>query len=217
MISLVITTDGRASCLEQCIASVRENINGVATKTIIDDSADAGYALWLDQTFPDFRIVHHETRRGLGGAVRSAWTEALSSRPNYVFHCEDDFTFVEPVDLEWMTDLLVAHPHLAQISLKRQPVDGVEINAGDFMKVDPLLWTNCFNYVEHETLFTFNPCVIPAMVAQIVLNDGTCDTLERGVSDVLLRNGYKFGVFGNTWESPRVTHIGNVRSSGWRV
>lgn len=217
MIALVVTTDGRGPLLQRTLESAELNLPQLTHRTIVDDSDNAEYAEWLDHSFSNYRIVHHATRRGLGGAVRSAWTEALHDQPNYIFHCEDDFTFNEPVDLEWMTDLLAMHSKLAQVSLKRQPVNDVEISAGDWMKVDPSRFTNCYGYVEHETLFTFNPMMVPAVVAQLVLNDLDCDMLERGVTDVLSRHGYKFGIFGHSTDAPRVTHIGDARSNGWHT
>src|ERR1700683_2449805 len=98
--AIVFVTDGRGHYLEQAIASVQEKLRGDFTHPfIIDDSGDRSYWSWLDEKYPHFQIMHHPERRGLGGAVRSAWETVLTTTADYVVHWEDDFVLDERVDL----------------------------------------------------------------------------------------------------------------------
>jgi len=218
---LVVITDGRQpQTISETLESAQIKLRGEFDKTfIINDSANDEYADWLANSYPSFHIVNHETRRGLGGAVRSAWETALNAGADYVFHLEDDFRFDRKVKIDKMIQLLHCERHLAQVSLKRQPVNDVEERAGGFMQLWPVgTYTErqceTGKWVEHQSLFTFNPCVIPRRAMEPALST---DGLERGVTDILLQHGYSFGVLGTVEDEPRVHHLGTHRSSGWSV
>ena len=130
-ICLLVFTDGRGEYLEPTLDSFAQNVSGsIIHSILIDDSANESYANWLDARYKDWftQIVHHETRRGFVGAVQSGWDNLPDC--DFVFHLEDDFTFNAKVNLDELAQVLTAFPYLAQIVLKRQPVNESEKQAG---------------------------------------------------------------------------------------
>jgi hypothetical protein len=217
MVALVVITDGRRDCLKRSVASMREQIRPWPERRfIVDDSGDEGYGLMLDETFPDFDVAHHGERRGFCGTVRSAWEVGLASGAHFIFHAEDDFTYSEPVDLEGLAVILDVNPHLAQIALKRQPVNQDERNAGDFMAAwPPETWTQRDGFIEHKLTFTTNPSLIPRRVIEPLLSTDI-DFAETIITGQLLARGYKLGYLGEVADPPRVQHIGDQRTAGWQ-
>lgn len=216
MFALVVITDGRRDLLKQSVASMREQIKPwPAERVIIDDSGDEGYGLMLEETYLDFSVAHHGERRGFCATVRDAWEVAYAPGADYLFHAEDDFVYNEPVDLEAMAAILDANPHLAQVALKRQPVNELERAAGDLMAAwPPETWTQRGGFIEHELTFTTNPSLIPRRVLELILASGV-ECAETIITGQLLAHGYKLGYLGNVTDAPRVEHIGDHRSNGW--
>lgn len=218
--ALVVITDGRRQYVTQCIESAQSNLKGDFSHLfIINDADDDAYAAFLEVQFPAFTIIHHDERRGLGGAVRSAWETALVTGADYIFHLEDDFIFNRKINVDKMIRLLHCEPHLAQVLLKRQPWNDEEIAAGNIIQAYPDEHTDhscpSGNWVEHRRLFSFNPFIAPRHVLELAL-EKSADTLERGVTDALLAEGYSFGYFGKRDDEPRCHHIGDVRSQNYR-
>lgn len=215
-VSFVAITDGRRDYLLRTLKSADHLLCDWHAQYIINDSGDSEYGQWLAATFPQFVIVHHAQRLGLAAAVKSAWTLALAGGADYLWHAEDDMVYNTEVVVDTLAGMLAANPTLAQLSLKRQPVGPHEEAAGGFIELHPQDFVDADGYVAHSTLFTFNPCLIPAAAMQVCCNS-THDWLERGVTDTLLANGWHFGIVGAKADPPRVEHIGHVRSSGWQL
>lgn len=216
-VAVTVIDDGRPQYLRQTVESIKKYVAPYDTMILIEDSGETTYNAVLEGAYPEFdEQVYHFTRRGLAGAVRSAWETAMKYDVDFVWHHEGDFTVNEPVsltDLEWM---LLTHPQLAQVSLKRQAVNDAESAAGGFIQTSPHEYHQCDGYVEHQRLFTFNPCLIPREVVEVCLGTPR-DGLERGFTQTLLDHGYSFGIFGTVDDPPRVTHIGTSRALGWTV
>jgi hypothetical protein len=217
---LVVITDGRQpptiiDTMESAENYLRADFDA---RYVIDDSGDPAYAEWLDRLY---LCVHHEERRGMAGAVRSAWETALRAGADYVFHLEDDFIFTRKVKVNNLAQILHCNPHLAEISLKRGPVNEHEDRYGGFIETDPDAYydRSCESgqWVEHRKVFSFNPCLIPRRAIEDALaNPG--DGVERGITDALLAMNYSFAIYGTKADEPRVCHTGtNRRSQGWRV
>ena len=202
--------------LRQCVPSLIEHVGPIDTLILVNDTGDRGYGDWLGWTFKQFdEIVNHPQRLGLAGALRSAWTTALEYGPDYVFHVEGDFTFNCDVDLGGMVRILDANPMLSQVSLKRQPVNDVEIAAGGYMETSPGAYTQQDGYVAQSLCYTFNPHIAPADVIRLCLSEPN-DGLERGITDTLLFYNFHFGIYGRIKDAPRIHHIGEKRSAEWR-
>lgn len=216
-VALVIITDGRGDYLARTLDSLGANLqHRFVSRTIVDDSGDPAYAAHLDAEYPTFDRIHHPERRGLGNAVETAWKTALDSDAAFVWHQEEDFTIDEPVDVPAMAETLDQWSNLAQLSLKRQPVNATEVTAGGYMQVEPARYANAEKWVDHDVCFSLNPSLIPRSVIESCV-DAEMMLVERPITDYLLKQGLRFGVWGSIEDPPRVTHIGTTRSPGWRV
>jgi len=162
-ISLVVITDGRQSCIEQTIDRFNEVINySFFEKLIINDSGDPRYHDFLVNRFPEFNVVSHEQRRGLAGAVQSAWS-SVNPEIDYVFHLEDDFLFNKSIDIAHMSFLLKTNPQLVQMALVRASVNPPEEEVGGFVFQHLEDYSQKEDYFQHGRLFTLNPCLYPGL------------------------------------------------------
>jgi hypothetical protein len=222
-IALVVIGDGRRSYLEQSIPSLKYLWNGdITDRILVDDSGDADYHRHLHDTYPDFALFAHPERRGMAAAVATAHEAFLRTGASRAWIHEEDFVLDAPVDLAAMDALLTSQVHLAELALKRDPVmsNAQEAAAGGFMETTPDA------YVEHEVAegwytetaltVTFNPALWPRRVIQCI-RENPGDGVEKGVTAALLAEGYRFAWWGRRADPPRVRHVGDVRSQGWRV
>ena len=163
MIALLVMTDGRDHIFETIPSAEAFLLGSISEKWIHDDSGDARHADKLRRIFPGWRVVSTAGRSGFGGAIRSAWSTLLaeSSAP-FVFHLEDDFTFRRIVELDRMASVLVHHPELAQLALRRQPWNVEELAAGGIVELHPEDFAEVEDergnvWLEHSRFFTTNP------------------------------------------------------------
>ena len=132
-VCLLVITDGRRNLLRQTMDAWIENWDGpTPSMVVVNDSADESYTTWLDTMFPYAERVHHDGRRGFGGAIQSGWDHVGDA--DWVFHLEDDFVIRRPVPFNAMARVLAGHPYLAQLALKRQPWNEQEKAAGGIVE-----------------------------------------------------------------------------------
>lgn len=211
-VALVMVTDGRIDYLDEAVESARLNLHGqIDSCHLINDEPDAENH--LTGRYPDFKLVSHGKRMGMANAVRSAWTAAKRAGASYVFHLEDDFTFNEPVRVGEMRRTLDGDARLAQLVLKRQPWNAEEKAAGGIIESHPDDYSDRDGWVEHRRIFSLNPCLIPMQVCEL----GWSDDNEAGFTRTCLDAGLVFGFWGAREQPPLVHHIGETRSSGWRL
>lgn len=166
-----------------------------------------------------FNVVddrHHEL--GMAGAAKKAWTWALGIGADYLFHIEEDFVFDDGlVPIALMRKVLDDNPHLAQVVLKRQPWSDAEKAAGGQMETNIGAYTQRDGYVEHDTLFSLNPCLIPRRTLELDWPTGHPGGAERSITEECQAAGMRFAYFGNIEDKPRCSHVGHQRAeSGWR-
>lgn len=217
MIALVVITDGRIDYLRQTIASAEEMLHAEwGARIIVDDSGDPDHAATIAAEWPRWATISHLHRLGFAATVRTAWQAVIDAGVTHAVHLEEDFTFVQPLDVEALRELLDDQPDLAQLALKRQPVNPVEEAAGGLMGMWPLSarWQRP-GFVEHIVTFTTNPSLIPARVIRRALANETPLT-EPEITRHLLYEGYRFGYVGRLDDPPLVIHIGEHRMAGWR-
>lgn len=213
-ISLVVITDGRQSCIEQTIERFNEVINySFFEKLIINDSGDPRYHDFLVNRFPEFDVVSHEQRRGLAGAVQSAWS-SVNPEVDYVFHLEDDFLFNKSIDIAHMSFLLRTNPQLVQMALVRASVNPPEEEVGGFVFQHLEDYSQKEDYFQHGRLFTLNPCLYPMSTVKMGWPDHGGES-EFTTKVHSIDKDYRFGFYGNIYDEPLVTHIGGRRSEGW--
>jgi hypothetical protein len=193
-VCLLRIADGRDAYHDACWESAKVALPAVEHIVTVDD---------------------REHRLGFAGAIQQGWREALESGCDHVLHLEMDFTFREPVQLDAMCDLLDEHEHLAQVALKRQPVNAEEIAAGGIVEQHPedfrqrvengVIWT------EHRRFFSTNPCVYATALCrhgwpQVEHSEGMFTHRLLADPDV------RFAYWGGKFDAPLVEHIGHARS-----
>lgn len=166
---LAVFTDGRRECIVSTLASFDLMVMGDVSMCVIhDDSADAGYRSWLTSTYGDrYRIIGEPTRRrGFAGAIAHTWrwiTDNAPSDAQFVWHQEDDFTYLRIVDLADLGHVLAMHPHLAQMALRRQPWNAEELRAGGVVETNPSAYVDCTDgereWLAHRLFWTTNPAL----------------------------------------------------------
>jgi hypothetical protein len=167
-------------------------------------------------------VVTAGGRQGFAGAIRSAWAFLETFEEPWVADWEDDFTVTRPVDLDDLVALQQAHPHLAQVCLRRQPW-GHEVPHGGFMEMAPQWYTDRsdgrFDWVETTRNWTTNPSVYRRQVCGVGWPEGKDSEGHWGFK--LRAHGLPWGVPGDQvrfgfWGSREagrdwVHHIGNER------
>ena len=204
-VGLVVISDRGDLYLPDCLRSVAECVDyPFGFTTVVDD---------------------REHKLGMAGAVREGWGRALAAGCDYVLHWEEDFLAAGPVDMGAMASVLVRAPHLAQVVLKRQPWSPEEHAAGGIIECHPdeygqvssfsplTPWERVVRWVEHERIFSLNPCLIPRRVLELGWPDGN----EAEFTSMCLAAGYSFAFYGAKEDPPRVVHVGAERSAGWRL
>lgn len=157
---------------------------------------------------------------GMGGAARAAWDLALDEGWDYLLHVEEDFRF-QDLPLEQMVWVLAKNPHLAQVVLKRQPWSAEEAQAGGQMETNPQAYTECWGlghnlrWVEHDTLFSMNPSLIPRNVLELGW-PATGGGVERDITTACHAAGLRFAYYGGRNDAPRCEHVGHIRAAGHR-
>jgi len=220
---LGIIDNKRPDLLDQTIKSLESNLDyNFFEKVIIDDSGDAGYSRELNDIYGDrYTIWSHRVNMGLSGSIMSLWLLAKEHDVDYVWHQEGDFTFNHCIDLELLKNILKQKPKLAQVALKRQPVNGDEASVGGFMEQKPDTYTEYSSeflgavWVEHRNFFTLNPCLYPRWVVDLGWQNGWGEAEFSNLlfSDESVTCAFLHGVD----HGPIVNHTGNYRGDGWFV
>lgn len=188
--------DGRDSYHERSLASAREMLPAPDQVVTVDDS---------DHTL------------GFAGAIAAGWGQivAATHRPDWVVHLELDFVFRRPVPIGRIVSVLERRPNLAQVCLKRQPVNETEIAAGGIIESRPDDYRQVVDrgdiFCEHRVCFSTNPCVYPSALChqgwpQEPHSEGVFT--HRLLSDPDCR----FALWGAKGDPPMVEHIGTVRA-----
>lgn len=219
--ALSVLTDGRADFLAETMEGIKAHLGEVdGPRFIVDDSGNSDYASWLRHSYPQFKLIHHTTRRGLAGAVQSVFDTALDTGCDYLVHIEDDMVLTRDVPVADAIAVLEAHSNLAQMCFKRVavPDDG----AAD--QLQAILNRSSF-YGSHDTwtwydyLFSLGPCVIPRRVLELGWPSGPIGVgNEDGMTKRCLDAGYVFGSWGLVTDEPWARHVGyGNRTTEWAL
>ena len=186
--------DGRGEYHNRSWESAQEALpTGEMDHVLIDDSA-------------------HEL--GFSGAIAEGWRQALETGADWVFHLELDFTFARPVPLERMIRVLTEHSYLVQMSLKRQPWNEEEKDAGGIVECCPDDFTQRTDrgdvWTEQRRYFTTNPSLYPAALCNLGWpKEGESE--GRFTHRLLADPDARFGIWGPKFDPPAVEHIGAER------
>jgi hypothetical protein len=220
MIWLVVFTDGRDDLLKQTIASADANLDGPITRrSIVDDTGDLEHSAQLRAELPGWGIEDHRQRLGFAGSIAQTWQllESSSEDPEqFVFHLEDDFIFNRPVDLVAMIRLLNEYPPLAQLALRRQPVNDAEKAAGGVVEMWPDQYADKYNgylgchWLEHRLFFTTNASLYRRSLCKLGWPEGRRS--EEAFTRRCLDQGYSFGYWGSRDSGEAIHHTGTERA-----
>lgn len=215
MITVVVMTNGRMQYMREAMASLNEQVHGPITRWVIhDDSGDGPYQLWLRKRYPGWEVVTSRTG-SYSGAYHDAWRWLHDHDANqWIFQTEDDFTYNVPVDLRLLTEILGAHPHIAQMQLRRQPW-GAEPADGGFVGQWPHFYTDAgdgeHHWLEHRRNWSSNP----GLFRRALCAEGwpLAPGSEQLVGDRILaaRPDATFALWGRREDAPTVHHIGQER------
>jgi hypothetical protein len=191
-------------------------------KELYLDQCRAAFEQYVDFTLISAQQVFYDLdhEHGMAGNALRAFDWALEMDADYLLHIEEDMLFERPVPLREMRDVLYDHEHLAQVVLKRHAWSTAEMAAGGQMETNLAAFTQCsdtkHSWVEHSTLFSVNPCLIPRDVLELKWHGGE-GGLERSLTDACLAEGLSFAYYGRIDDPPYVRHVGHVRGGdGWR-
>lgn len=232
VVAICTTTDGRNECLEKMIDRVIEHVPPCTLWLLCDDSGESTAAPFYDRFST---VLEHPERQGLAAAVDDLWRAAVMSGADYVLHWEDDFVPADDVDLDGMLGLLALRPWLNQVALKRQPalphVNPAEHAAGGYIEANPDAYAENYlpdyggpgprhapwRWVEHSQFFTLNPSLIPRRVFEQGWPAGADEgTFYRDVLVGKLETP-TCAIWGGKFDAPRVLHVGDDRTAGWRL
>lgn len=236
---LVVIGNGRFQYLKRAVESASKHLV-VDAMVMVNDTGNPAYAPVLNETFPDFDIiVSHGSNKGMAMAVQSGWNAAIAMYDaDYVFHLEEDFVLTEDLDLDAMRHVLATNEHLASLVLKRQAWAAEEVAAGGQIPLTEARGWPCIehtqavyedgsdefdkyrmvHWVEHESLFSLNPCLIPRRALDLGWPSGPLGTgNESGMTTRCLGAGMKFAYWGAKDDPPRAEHIGYMRGGEWQL
>lgn len=214
---------GRREYLDRTLTSFEANVDPdlIAARVIFDDSGDDRYQWGLARMYDWWGVVGGP-KGGFSGNIIRGWQVLQGVHAPYVFHLEEDFTFNRPIDLAAMIRVLDAQQHLVQLALLRQPVNRDEKAAGGFIPADPESFVDCTDgtaeWIEHRKFFTTNPSLYRKSLMRLGWPD---EEFSEGVfTHRILASGThesadpRFGLWGNTQQTPAVHHIGDDRADG---
>jgi hypothetical protein len=186
------------------------------------DGCHANLEDYLPANLVTKTIYDQDHKLGMAGAVQAGFEWALSTFAEHVLWIEEDFRLTEHLPLSRMRLILESNPHLAQVVLKRQPWSDEEKRAGGQIETNPAAYTQCerllLDWVEHSTLFSLNPCLIPRRTLELGWPSGPLGVgNESGMTQRCLDAGMRFAYYGRIDDPPRCEHVGHVRGSGWRL
>lgn len=196
-------------------------MSGVCLLLIDDGRADyyERATLALAELAPAFdetvQVLDHSHDLGFAGAIAEGWARVKQTGCEWVLHWESDFVPIEPVPMAKLVALLMRRPHLAQVSLLRQPWNERERAAGGIVAADPADFTDCHDgeasWVEHRRYFTTNPSVYSVSLCSLGWPEAP-ESEGRFTHRLLTDPSLRFAIWGARDDPPRVMHIGEQRA-----
>jgi hypothetical protein len=204
-VHVIIGTYRKRKHIEDCLASMDKRVKNIGDVTIVDDSGDAEHVEWLAQ----YGKVIALDQTGYTTAYRHICA-AAEGREAFVL--EEDFTFLSPVDLDYMSEILYHRPYLAQLVLLRGPhfpnehqhgglIEALEAKGHRFVDVNGI--------IEHTACFSANPGIWRGEVFASGWPYGKWSEELKGKA--LRQQGFRFGYV----QGIRVEHHGERVGHGY--
>lgn len=144
MIQVIVLTDGDHEAFAESISSFRKNLKTTYRLEWVTfcKKDDGEFRDWAMQNFPwltDVRCTRFQ--------MREAW-DTINPNADYVLEFSDQYELVDELDLDAAIGLIDEHPHLAQLSLARERLNGEKLEDSSGRK-----WT------EHDLQWTVSPSI----------------------------------------------------------
>lgn len=224
--ALVVITDGRDHCLGETIGALNARLDpaAITERWLYTDVGTDEHVARLFGWFPHYRIVSAGRRLGFGGAIRFMRDVLLAdSTADHVAWWEDDMVLTRPLALDPLIAVLTEHPHLAQMALRRQPVNDQEKAAGGVVEQHPDAYLDRQDHagrqwLEHSLFFTTNPSVFRRELCETGWLEGKhsegrygFQLREQGLPWGIPGDEVRCGFWGPRTDPPLIRHIGDVR------
>ena len=187
MIPVLVGTYRKRVHINECLESIHKHLKGFGDITFIDDSGDPEHVDWLRQ----YGKVVASDSQGYRTAMTLACNEAGGRE---AFWIEEDFMFLQDIDLGDLSDILYHRPYLAQVVLLRGPHFPVEHEHGgliEALEARGQKFTDVNGIIEHTACFSMNPTLIRGEVWAQGWPLGKWSEAIKG--DILRNQGYRFG------------------------
>lgn len=131
-ISFVLTSCGRFDLLQKTVSSMEPWIFKFPQKLLIEDSGQHHQILdYLSQN--GFLILLNKTKQGQLRSIDKAYSYV---KYPYIFHCEDDWLFTEPPDLQIAKHVLKLNPRVSLVSFRKpETLPSYRIRLNDFTTI----------------------------------------------------------------------------------
>lgn len=208
-IALLLIGDGRDGIRAATIASFLQMVYGY----------ELGAVVQVDDR-------HHTL--GFGGAIQAGWHHlsmrlreaALAGQElpfDYVFHLEEDWCFLDTIDVRWLAGILT-QGEIAQAALLRGPVNDQERAAGGLVEAWPKEYAEggaitsegAVPFLQHRLFFTTNPSLYRTSLMLLGWPGGPAS--EQHFTRALVGMGYSFAFYGTRQAGPSIEHTGHVRT-----
>lgn len=133
---LTVLTNGRPHYLERSLAAFAEHVTPAPEEVYVHDDGLRTSRADLDRALAPIggRIVLAGSAPGLGmcRAHADCWNQAAESEYEWVFHLEDDYRVLCPIDLRELAAVITRRRYLLQMTLMRTPW-GAEVEHGGYV------------------------------------------------------------------------------------
>ena len=120
-VTMVLTSCNRLDLLKQTIQSIpQQTLDKIATKIIVDDSADQGCFSQLKEEnqngyLKNWTILYNEEKVGQAASIDKAYSYVNTE---YVFHCEDDWYFTGEDFIDRSLPILEKYDNILQVTFR---------------------------------------------------------------------------------------------------
>jgi len=115
-VTMVITCCGRVDLLERTLSSfARYNTYPIKKVIIVEDSGTKQDFTKIRSIVPDAEIIENETNIGQIASIDKAYARVNT---DYIFHCEEDWEFLNSKFIEKSFEILATNPKLFTVWLR---------------------------------------------------------------------------------------------------
>lgn len=210
--------DERLGYLDRSLASLEASITGEVVQRVV-------YSDWPDEVAERLReiaarhgyYVAGSGHNGYIGSTQRLWRYiANRAVADYVFLAEDDFIYIEPIDLPRMVTALEARPSLRQIALLREAAYPREVEHPGILGWERDSFTqagrNGTSWLEHRNFWTMNPSLMRKSLVSNFPWPNEANS-ERLFGNKVLKDPDARVAFWGTG-TPSMRHIGETRAGG---